>query len=406
LTLTALVAPDGVVSTTTNSDVHIDGTCQPAFEAVAEAFAENFASRGDIGAAVSVTVEGTTVVDLWGGFAAPATPWQRDTIVNVWSSTKGVVALAAHMLVDRGLLDLDEPVSTYWPEFAAAGKQSVLVRHLLSHRGGLSGAREPLTVDDLPDWEKVTSILAATEPWWEPGTASGYHALTFGYLVGEVIRRVSGRSVGAFVAEEIAAPLDADVAIGLDDSHIQRCGTLSMDVPPPDSANAAMFAQLDPAVLAALANPSMAAPGAADIGNAEAWRRAEIPAANGHATARALATVYAAMAQGGAHAGTRLLSEAAAERMREGQGRAIDLVLGVGNAGLPNEWALGVLLSGPEALFGPNPRAFGHGGYGGSFGMADPEARLSIGYVMNHMGNNLTGDPRQLALIDSVYASL
>ena len=181
-----------------------------------------------------------------------------------------------------------------------------------------------------------------------------------------MIRRITGRSVGTFVADEIAAPLGADVSIGLDTSSIERCATLSMDAPPPDSANAAMFAQLDPAVLAALANPSMAAPAAADIGNAEAWRRAEIPAANGHATARALATVYAVLAQGGDHAGTRLLSATAAERMREGQGRAVDLVLGVGNAGLPNEWALGVLLSGPEGIYGPNPCAFGHGGYGGS----------------------------------------
>jgi CubicO group peptidase (beta-lactamase class C family) len=406
LTLAALVASDGAVSTTTNHDVRVDGTCEPGFEAVAEAFAENFRSRGDVGAAINVTVTGATVVDLWGGLAAPGKPWRRDTIVNVWSSTKGVVALAAHMLVDRGLLDLDEPVATYWPEFAAAGKQSIPVRYLLSHRSGLSGAREPLTVDDLPDWGKVTAALAASEPWWEPGSASGYHALTFGYLVGEVIRRIAGRSVGSFVADEIAAPLGADVTIGLDTSGIERCAALSMDAPPPDSANAALFAQLDPAVLAALANPSMAAPGAADIGNAEAWRRAEIPAANGHASARGLATVYALLAQGGSHAGTRLLSATAAERVREGQGRAVDLVLGVGNDGLPNEWALGVLLSGPEAIFGPNPRAFGHGGYGGSFGMADPEEQLSMGYVMNHMGNNLTGDPRQLAIIDSVYASL
>jgi CubicO group peptidase (beta-lactamase class C family) len=394
------------MSTINNPDVSVDGACDPAFEPVADAFADNFRSRGDVGAAVSVTVDGRTVVDLWGGDAAPGRPWQRGTIVNVWSSTKGVVAVAAQMLVDRGLLDLDAPVASYWPEFAAAGKESIPVRYLLSHRAGLSGARRPLSVDDLSDWGTVTAALAASEPWWEPGTASGYHALSFGYLVGEVIRRVTGRSVGAFVADEIAGPLGADIAIGLDDSHIARCATLSMDPPPPDSANAAMFAQLDPAALAALANPSMAAPGAADIGNADRWRRAEIPAANGHATAAALATVYAVLACGGADAGTRLLSADAAERIREGQGRAVDLVLGAGNAGLPNEWALGVLLSGPEGLYGPNPRAFGHSGYGGSFGMADPEARLSIGYVMNHMGNNLSGDPRQVALTDAVYACL
>jgi CubicO group peptidase (beta-lactamase class C family) len=396
----------GDVSTTDSTLVDVEGTCEPGFEPVAAAFAENFRSRGDIGAAACVIVDGRRVVDVWGGHAAPGTPWQRDTIVNVWSSTKGVVALAVQMLVDRGQLDLDTPVATYWPEFAAGGKAEIPVRYLLSHRAGLSGARAPLTVEDLSDWDKVVAALAASEPWWTPGTASGYHALTFGYLVGEVVRRISDRSVGRFVADEIAGPLGADVKIGLVDSDIARCATLTMDAPPPDSANAAMFAQLDPAVLAALANPSMAPPAAADIANAEAWRRAEIPAANGHATATGLATVYAVLAQEGEHAGVRLLSPEAAERIREGQGRGVDLVLGLGNAGLPNEWALGVILSGPEGIYGPNPRSFGHSGFGGSFGMADPEARLAIGYVMNHMGNNLSGDPRQVALTEATYACL
>jgi len=385
---------------------HIDGTCDAAFAAVREAFVENFRSRHDVGAAVSVIVDGRTVVDLWGGQAKPGVPWQRETIVNIWSSTKGAVALAAHMLVDRGDLDLDRPVAAYWPEFAAAGKESLPVRYLLSHRAGLSGAREPISIDDLSDWTKVTSILAQTEPWWEPGTASGYHALTFGYLVGEVIRRVSGQSVGSFIADEIAGPLGAELFVGLGDTEIARCADLSMDPPPPDSANAAMFAQVDPAALAALMNPSMAAPFAADIANNESWRRAEIPAANGHATARGLATVYSVLAGGGQLDGVKLLSADATERVREGQGRTVDLVLGMGNGGLPSEWALGYLLSGPEGLLGPNPRAFGHGGYGGSFGMADPEAHVSMGYVMNHMGNNLVGDPRGVALVQSLYECL
>lgn len=394
------------MATSAATDRSIEGTCDAAFEPLKAAFVENFHSRGDIGAAVSAVVDGRTVVDLWGGDAAPGQPWQRDTIVNVWSSTKGAVALAAHMLVDRGLLDLDEPVATYWPEFAAAGKATMPVRYLLSHRSGLSGARDPITIDDLPDWGKVTGILAATEPWWEPGTKSGYHALTFGYLVGEVIRRVSGRSVGRFVAEEIAGPLGADIRIGLDDAAIARCAQLSMDVPPPDSANAAMFAQLDPAVLAALMNPSMAAPFAADIGCTDQWRRAEIPAANGHATARGLATMYSALANGGGHAGVRLLSAEAVERARVGQGATVDIVLGAGNGGLATEWALGFILSGEHGLLGPNPRTFGHGGYGGSFGMADPDAGASLGYVMNHMGNNLVGDPRQVALFTALYECL
>ena len=389
--------------TTANAERAIEGTCDTAFTPLKEAFAENFRSRGDVGAAVCVVAEGRTVVDLWGGDAAPGRPWQSDTIVNVWSSTKGVVALAAHMLADRGLLDLDAPVATYWPEFAAAGKEELPVRYLLSHRAGLSGARDPIALDDLSDWDKVTNILAATEPWWEPGTRSGYHALTFGDLVGEVIRRVSGRSAGRFVAEEIAGPLGADIHIGIDDAAIARTATLSMDPPPPDSANAAMFAQLDPAALAALMNPPMAAPFAAEIACTDEWRRAEIPAANGHATARGLATAYAVLANGGAHNGVRLLSAEAVDRARQGQGSTVDLVLGAGSGGLATEWALGFILSGEHGLLGPNPRAFGHGGYGGSFGMADPDAQVSLGYVMNHMGNNLVGDPRQVALFTALY---
>jgi CubicO group peptidase (beta-lactamase class C family) len=310
------------------------------------------------------------------------------------------------MLVDRGLLDLDEPVATYWPEFAAAGKEHMPVRYLLSHRAGLCGARDLITIDDLPDWDNVTSILAATEPWWEPGTKSGYHALTFGYLVGEVIRRASGRTVGRFVAEEIAGPLGADIRIGLDDAAIARCAQLSMDPPPQDSANAVMFAQLDPAALAALMNPSMAAPEAANIGCTDQWRRAEIPAANGHATARGLAMMYSALANGGEHAGVRLLSPDAVARARQGQGATVDVVLGIGTGGLATEWALGFLLSGEHGLLGPSPLAFGHGGYGGSFGMADAEAGVSLGYVMNHMGNNLILDPRQVALFNALYECL
>jgi CubicO group peptidase (beta-lactamase class C family) len=392
--------------TTANTEGSIEGTCDAAFAPVKEAFVENFRSRGDIGAAVCVVAGDRMVVDLWGGEAVPGQPWQEDTIVNVWSSTKGVVALAAHMLVDRGLLDLDAPVASYWPEFAAAGKEDLPVRYLLNHRAGLSGARDPITIEDLPDWPKVTGILAATEPWWEPGTRSGYHALTFGYLVGEVVRRVSGRTVGQFIAEEIAAPLGADIHIGLDDAAIERCAALSMDPPPADSANAAMFAQLDPAALAALMNPPMAAPFAAGIACTDAWRRAEIPAANGHATARGLATMYAALAKGGSHDGVRLLSREAVDRAREGQGATVDLVLGVGAGGLATEWALGYILSGEHGLLGPNPHAFGHGGYGGSVGMADPDAHVALGYVMNHMGNNLVGDPRQVALFTALSQCL
>ncbi len=382
-----------------------EGTCQPQFKLVRDAFAENFASRGDVGASVAVIAHGVPVVDLWGGEAAPSRPWQQDTIANVWSSTKAVVALAAQILVDRGSLNVDAPVAQYWPEFAAGGKEALPVRYLLSHRAGLSGAREPLNIDELADWGRVVAALAAMEPWWEPGTVSGYHALTYGYLVGEVIRRISGRTPGRFVADEIAGPLGADVHIGLGSEAIARAATMSMESPGDDSDVAAMFATLTPAAIAALTNPSMAAPEAAAIANTEWWRRAEIPAANGHATARGLATVYGALA-GSESNDSRIVSFEAVERMREGQGRGVDLVLGAGMGGAEMEFGLGVILSGPEGQYGPNPRAFGHDGYGGSFGMADPENGIAIGYVMNHMGVALAGDPRKAELIEAVYASI
>ncbi|MBG0832041.1 beta-lactamase family protein [Planomonospora sp. ID67723] len=379
------------------------GSCDERFDGVRKAFEENFSARGEIGAAVTVTVDGTTVVDLWGGHAdrARTRPWERDTLVNVWSTTKGVVALCAHMLADRGLLDLDAPVASYWPEFAAAGKQDLPVRHLLSHRAGLSGLREPTAPADLLDWELMTSRLAAMEPWWEPGSRSGYHVLTYGYLVGEVVRRVSGRSVGRFLREEVTGPLSLDFTIGLPESEDGRAAELAHAPVPAGSEQAEIFAQMHPAAISALANPLFGADGA----NTLAWRRAEVPAANGHGTARAVAALYGVMACGGSWGGRRLLSAEAAERARQGQGACVDLVLGAGFGG-ETEIALGYWLSGSRGSYGPNPRAFGHDGYGGSCGLADPEARVSVGYVMNHMGPLISDDPRKMALVEAVYAAL
>ncbi|GIH95521.1 serine hydrolase domain-containing protein [Planobispora siamensis] len=381
----------------------IHGSCDDRFDGVRKAFEENFSARGELGAAVTVTVGGTTVADLWGGHTDPgrSRPWERDTLVNVWSTTKGVVALCAHMLADRGELDLDAPVASYWPEFAAGGKQGIPVRDLLSHRAGLSGLREPTSPADLLDWELMTSRLAAAEPLWEPGTRSGYHALTYGYLVGEVIRRVGGRTVGRFLREEVTGPLGLDFAVGLPESEDGRVAELSHATPPPGSEQAEIFAQMHPAAIAALANPVFGA----EEANEPAWRRVEVPAANGHGTARAVAALYGVMACGGSWDGRRLLSPEAVERARQGQGSCVDLVLGAGFGG-ETEIALGYWLSGPRGSYGPNPRAFGHDGYGGSCGLADPEAQVSIGYVMNRMGPLVADDPRKMALIEAVYAAL
>jgi CubicO group peptidase (beta-lactamase class C family) len=385
------------------NETQVHGHCDARFTAVRRAFEENFGERGELGAAVAVTVGGRTVVDLWGGWAdaAHSRPWERDTLVNVWSTAKGPVALCAHILADRGLLDLEAPVAAYWPEFAAAGKEKVLVRHLLSHRAGLAGLREPHSLEQLRDWELTTQRLAAAEPWWEPGTRSGYHALTYGHLVGEVIRRVSGLRPGAFLAREVTGPLGVDFRIGLPEQDADRVAELIPPEVPASSEQAAVFAQLAPAAIAALTNPAVSAAEA----NTAGWRAAEIPAANGHGTARAVAGLYGVFAGRGSYGGRRLLSPEAAERVREGQGSCRDLVLGAGFEH-ETEVGLGLWLSGPDGSYGPNPRAFGHDGFGGSCGLADPEAGVSLGYVMNRMGPRIANDPRKMALVDALYGAL
>ncbi|RFC70231.1 serine hydrolase domain-containing protein [Streptomyces sp. AcE210] len=381
----------------------IQGHCDARFDAVRAAFEENFDEREELGAAVTVLIDGAPVVDLWGGWAdaARTRAWERDTVVNVWSTTKGPTALCAHILIDRGLLDPDAPVATYWPEFAAAGKEGVLVRHLLSHRAGLAGLREPHSLEQLFDWELTTSRLAAQEPWWEPGSVSGYHALTYGFLVGEVVRRVSGLLPGAFLEREVTGPLGIDFTIGLPDKEAGRAAELVHPRAQATSEQAAIFAQLAPAALAALTNPIAGASEA----NTAAWRAAEIPAANGHGTARAVAALYAIVAGKGRSGDRQILSPEGAERIREGQGSCRDLVLGAGFTH-ETELGLGLWLSGPNGSYGPNPRAVGHDGFGGSFGSADPESRVAMGYVMNRMGPHIADDPRKMALISAVYDAL
>ncbi|MFF1808129.1 serine hydrolase domain-containing protein [Streptomyces sp. NPDC058251] len=381
----------------------VQGHCDARFSAVRAAFEENFRDRGELGAAVSVTLGGETVVDLWGGWAdaARTRPWERETLVNVWSTSKGPTSLCAHILADRGLLDFDAPVAAYWPEFAAAGKESVLVRHLLSHRAGLAGLREPHTFAQLYDWEQTVERLAAQEPWWEPGTRSGYHALTFGHLVGEVVRRISGMKPGAFLEREVTGPLGIDFTIGLPEKEAHRAAELVRSSAAPSAEQAAIFAQLAPAALAALTNPVV---GAAEA-NTPKWRAAEIPAANGHGTARAVAALYGVFAGRGTYGSRQVLSPEAAERVREGQGSCRDLVLGAGFA-RETEIGLGLWLSGPNRSYGPNPKAFGHDGFGGSCGLADPEAGVSLGYVMNRMGPHIADDPRKMALVDALYSAL
>jgi CubicO group peptidase (beta-lactamase class C family) len=344
-------------------------------------------------------------VDLWGGYmdAARTRPWERDTIVNVWSTTKGIVATCAHRLVDRGLLELDAPVAKYWPEFAQAGKEDIPVRFLLSHQAGLPAIREPLPMGSAFKWDVMTDALAKEEPWWEPGAKHGYHAFTWGWLVGEVMRRVTGRSVGAYFREEIAAPLGLDFHIGLGPEHDSRVAeVISPDPPQPGETNFVMEMLQDPQSMAfkVLANlPDLFAPG---VVNTREWRAAEIPAANGHSNARAVARLYGSLARGGEVDGVRILSRDAIESAMVEQASGVDEVLG-----LNLRTGLGFFLTSPDARLGPNPRAFGHSGAGGSLGFADPDAKVGFGYAMNGMiqENTLT-DPRWAPLIDAVYAAL
>jgi CubicO group peptidase (beta-lactamase class C family) len=377
----------------------IDGQCDPRFAAVRETFAASFEAGREVGASFAATVDGRTVVDLWGGHAdaARTRPWERDTIVNVFSTTKAMTALCAHILVDRGMLDLDASVARYWPEFAVAGKETIPVRMLLSHTAGLAAIRERISLETLYDWDRYVAAIAAQAPWWEPGTANGYHAVTFGHLVGELIRRTSGKSVGQFLRDEVTGPLGADFHIGLPASEDGRCGEMigataaenaaaGLGVPAPDSLRAKV-----------LGNPPLRP----DQANTIAWRRAEIPAANGHGNARSVARVLSALACGGSIDGVRLLSAESIARAIEPQAYARDLVLG-----FKIKWGLGFMLTSEQLPLSPNPRAFGHGGWGGSLGLVDLDARVSWAYVMNKMAPGTAGDTRGFALMASLYGAL
>ncbi len=381
-----------------SSETPVHGHCDPRFGAVRETFEAAFASGAEIGAACSVVHDGEVVVDLWGGFrdGGRSQPWQRDTLVNVFSTTKGMTALCVHRLVDEGRLDLDETVAHYWPEFAQAGKGSITLRQLISHQAGLPAIRQPLPQEALFDWHRMTDALAAEETWWDPGTKHGYHAVTFGWLLGEVVRRVTGLSLGSFFAKEVAEPLGADFFIGFGPELDARVaplvqGPISMG----DGPNLFLEMIQNPEGMTAKAfnNPPLLGDG---VANSRAWRAAEIPAANGHASAAALARIYGELAAG------RLLSPHTRDAARECQAEGDDAVLP-----LKTKIACGFMLAPDSEPCGPNPRAFNHAGAGGSLGYCDPEARLGLGYVMNHMhmGAWLV-DPRARALVDAAYRGL
>jgi CubicO group peptidase (beta-lactamase class C family) len=382
----------------------IEGTCDPKFNRVKDAFAENFEKREELGAATAVVLDGKTVVDLWGGYAdkAKTRPWTRDTLVNVYSTTKGVTAICAHRLIDKGLIDIDAPVAKYWPEFAQAGKDKLPVRFLLSHRAGLPAVRKPLQLGALYDWNAFPAALAEMEPWWVPGTTHGYHAITFGWLVGEVIRRVTGKTPGVYLRDELAGPLGLDIHIGLAAKHDARTAELlSAPPPPPGTPNVFAEAMQNPESITGKAFMNPPVLGLPGLVNSREWRAAEIPAANGHTTATSLARLYGALARGGELDGVRVMSKDEIAKCSIEQSYGPDAVLT-----LSTRFSQGFMMSQPDAALGPNPKSFGHPGAGGSLGYADPEAKIGFGYTMNQMQMGLMIDPRATAIIDAVYASM
>lgn len=380
----------------------VHGEVAPGFEPVRQAFERNFAERGEVGAAVSVVLRGRCVVDLWGGVADPwsGRPWQEDTLALLFSTTKGITATCVHLLVERGKLDLDATVSSIWPEFAAHGKERVTVRDVLTHRAGVPAIEAPVSVQEVFAWDPVCAAVADQRPVWEPGTKHGYHVRTFGWILGELVRRTTGASLGAWLAREVAAPLGLDLFVGLPGALEPRVATLIPPPEPSDPEERALrerFLGPDTLLGAALLGPSGNF-GYGPLWNTRELHAAELPSSNGIGTARSLARFYAACV--GDVQGTRILAPETVARATEACTDGPDALLH-----LPTRFGLGYMLP-PTLSPACPPGAFGHPGAGGSLGFADPELGLGFGYAMNRMDLGLTGDPRASDLVEATYASL
>lgn len=384
--------------------MEISGYCEEKFSKVKKVFEKNLNDGKECGASFSVTIEGKTVIDLWGGYAdaAKTKPWQKDTIVNVYSTTKCATAICVLMLADKKIIDIDAPVADYWPEFAQSGKEKITIGHLLSHTAGLPGFDETLDNKDYYNWEKVTEALSRQKPWWDDRKRSGYHSVTFGFLLGEVLKRVSKKSIGRFLKEEITSPLDIDFYIGISDLERPRVAEL---IP----LKRTFFLKfMERMMLFILRNTFFTQVSTNPITTVEdvmskEWQSAEIPAANGHGNAGAVAKIGAILANGGELDGVRFLSREIIEKTLESRTEGKDLVLGV-----PIKFGLGFAINdgGLMKKTCPNPRTLYWGGYGGSICIADLDEKMSIGYVMNKLGYKNVGDPRAGRLIKAVYSSL
>jgi len=377
--------------------VTVEGKNTARFEPVRAALAAHLESGEELGASIAVDVDGVMEVDLWGGYTdtARTVAWHRDTLVNLWSTTKTLSSLAALVLVDRGALDLHRPVAHYWPEFAAQGKQDIEVRHVLAHTSGLSGWEQPFTVDDLYDWPTASAKLAVQAPWWEPGSASGYHVQTQGQLIGELVRRVSGRTLSAFVDTEIAEPSQADVQIGARQVDWPRIAELV--APSPLSG---IPAGLDPDGV--FTKTLLGSPARDEHVDTPQWRRAELGAVNGHGNARGMARALSAISRRGRVNGRRLLSADTVDKVLDAQSDGVDLFLGV-----PVRWGLGFALADARTMpHLPGGRVCFWVGRGGSIVVMDLDRRVTFAYTMNRLGDGVLGSERTHSYLRRVYEVL
>ena len=368
--------------------IDIHGHVADGFEPVRDAFRANFEQGKELGASACVTVDGETVVDVWAGDRdLDGNPWERDTITNVWSITKTMSATCLLVLADRGELDLDAPVATYWPEFAANGKDAVTTAQVMGHTAGLPGFDPAIDAVDLYDHDGCAANLAAQAPWWEPGTMSGYHLVTQGYLEAEIVRRITGRTIGQFFRDEVAGPVGADFHIGLPESEEGRVGYV---VPPENPLG--VVAGMPSDSIAVRAGTSCRITGHEQ--NSRAWRAAEIPAAGGTSNARGIARVHALLANGGTLDGNTVLSPEGVDRIFVEQCHQTDAVLGV-----PMRLGTGFGLMNELIPLSQNPRSCFWGGWGGSICVIDVDARVSVAYTMNKMATGLVGDLRGAMIV-------
>ncbi|MCP4751604.1 MAG: beta-lactamase family protein [Proteobacteria bacterium] len=380
--------------------IQIHGHCDPAFLRVKEVFEKNFVEEGELGAACTLYVDGSKTVDLWGGYtdAQGSVPWKEDTLVGFYSAGKPLAALCALQLIDAGRLELDAPVCRWWPEFAASGKSRTTVRQLLCHQAGLPAIRKRMPEGAMLDWELMVEALAEQAPWFIPGSEHAYHTNTYGFLVGELVRRISGQGFGRYFADNVAEPLGAEVFFGLAERDLPRVAELVwhpsgnapdpiiLDAPMSEDRRMMMHAYLNPTGFSSMG-----------VMNTRGWRMAEIPSSNGHGTARGIAQIYHVLSHGGSYGGHTLVSQDMLDEATCIQSEGYCPVLEREVA-----FSLGFQRSRPERPLGPNLNSYGHYGTGGSLGFADPDARLGFGYVLNDIVPRWQNS-RNHALVNAIY---